>query len=76
MRKVDNFFKISFIFTFFLMIFIFSSNIEKRKERALYWKRKKEKIVLEKFNIEKIKDLIRKEKLSNKEALFYRRIGE
>jgi hypothetical protein len=31
---------------------------------------------LEKINIEKIKDLIRKEKLSNKEALFYRRIGE
>jgi len=75
MKKIDNFFKFSFFFTLLVMIFLFSSNIEKRGKHTFFGG-KREKIVLQKVNINQIKSLIQQGKLSDKEALFYRQIKE
>jgi hypothetical protein len=57
------------------MFGLFFSNIEK-KEYIFSRKKRKEEAILKKINVEKIKNLIQKGILSDREALFYRQIEE
>jgi hypothetical protein len=84
--KKDRFFIFSFFFTFLSMLVIFSSNIERTTskkspniERIVPQRlpdKKEPVIIFERVNINRIKKLIDEEKLSDKEALFYKKIEE
>ena len=70
----DKYFIASFLVTIFLMVGIFSTNIEKVSvsRLPLDLKREGDKIIFEKVNIDRLRKMIDEGKLSNKEAMYYR----
>lgn len=73
--KKDKFFIFAFFTTVLLMGVIFSSNIEKLAGFS-YGRQLGERIIFEKVNPRLIKKLIRENKLSDKEASFYKSIEQ
>ena len=70
----DKYFIASFLVTIFLMVGIFSTNIEKVSvsRLPLDLKREGDKIIFEKVNIDRLRKMIDEGRLSNKEAMYYR----
>ena len=70
----DKYFIASFLVTIFLMVGIFSTNIEKASvsRLPLDLTREGDKIIFEKVNIDRLRKMIDEGKLSNKEAMYYR----
>ena len=71
----DKFFRLAFLVTILVMLIVFSSNLERAAIQPMV-KEKIEKVIYKKIDIEKIKELIERGKLSDKEALFYKIIKE
>lgn len=71
MKKADLFFKFSFFFILLVMAITFSSNIEKRSPQ-ISRAGVAEKIIFEKIDTDKIKKFIDENRLSDKEAMFYK----
>ena len=70
----DKYFIASFLVTIFLMVGVFSTNIEKVPISRLPLDQREEgdKIIFEKVNVARLKKMIEENKLSDKEAMYYR----
>ena len=70
----DKYFIASFLVTIFLMIGVFSINIERISVSRLPLDQREEgdKIIFEKVNVDRLKKMIDEGRLSDKEAMYYR----
>ena len=70
----DKYFIASFLVTIFLMVGIFSTNIEKVSvsRLPLDLTREGDKIIFEKVNVDRLRKMIDENRLSDKEAMYYR----
>ena len=70
----DKYFIASFLVTVFLMIGVFSTNIKQPSISRLPIDQQREgdKIIFEKVNVDRLRKMIAEDKLSGKEAMYYR----
>ena len=72
--KSDKYFIASFLVTVFLIIGVFSTNIERPSisRLPLDQQREGDKIIFEKVDTNRLRKMIAEDKLSDKEAMYYR----
>ena len=74
--KKDSYFKAAFFTTIIVMIVVFSSNVERAVIQPPAVKEEPGKRIYEKIDTSRIEELIGQDRLSDKEAMYYRIIEE
>ena len=70
----DNFFKFAFVITVIVMVSTFSAARERRISRVPLREKDTERLIYDNVNVERLRKLIAEDKLSDREAMYYRKI--
>ncbi|UCG35621.1 MAG: hypothetical protein JSW17_02160 [Candidatus Omnitrophota bacterium] len=70
----DNFFKFAFVVTVIVMSLTFSTARERRISRLPSREKDTERLIYDNVNLERLRKLIAEDKLSDREAMYYRYI--